>query len=129
MRAYLPSLCNLCCKLCVLFYNFLAVVCSASSANSVGKIVFAAFGAFCHAGKVKLPNVGTSFVASCLRYFFLRYCHVTLPPLDLSVKATESFFLKILFRYFNNVFRIASLGSTSCFSHEHSPSFRFLPHL
>ena len=79
--AYLPQIATYAAKLRVLFYNFLAVICSASFANSVGKIVFTALGAFCHAGKVKLPNVRTSFVTSCLRYFFLRYCHVTTPPL------------------------------------------------
>ena len=73
--------CNQCCKLRVLLYNFLAVIGSAIFANSVRKIVFAALGAFSHAGKVKLPNVGTSFVTSCLRYFSLRYCHVTTPPI------------------------------------------------
>ena len=45
MHAYLPQIATYAAKLRVLFYNFLAVICSASFANSVGKIVFTALGA------------------------------------------------------------------------------------
>ena len=94
----------------ILFDNFLAVVCSASSANSVREIVFAAFGALCHAGKVKLPNVGTSFVASCLRNFFLWYCHFTLPPLDFRCRAPTHVFSKNFIPLFQQCFQDRKSG-------------------
>ena len=48
------------------------------------------------------------------------------PPLAPSDKPERPSLYKL--RYFNNVFRTASLGSVSCFSHVHGPSLRFLPH-
>ncbi len=106
--------------LCVFFNDFLAVVMSASLANSVCKIILSAVRAFRHAGKLELPDVGTSFIASCFGYFSLRYCHFYLHLLKV---------LNNLFNiYFSKVLRTASLGSPCVFSHEQSPELRFFPH-
>ncbi len=55
--------------------NLLAGVGSTSLANSVSQRIFSALRALHHAGKVKLPDAGTSLVPSCFRRFMLRYCH------------------------------------------------------
>ena len=62
--------------------DFLTVISSASFANSVRQIVFSAFRALYHAGEIQLPYVGASPVTSCLRYFSLRYSHVTYTSRD-----------------------------------------------
>lgn len=115
--SYLPRLQSVVC-----FNNFLAVVCSACLAYSVCKIIFTAFGAFCHAGKIKFPDAGTSFVSSCLRDFFLRYCHVDDLLYYFSVICCLAYHLS------RSVLRIASLGSPSDFLQPQSPSFKFFPH-
>ena len=75
--------------LCVFLNDFLAVVMSASLANSVCKIIFSAVRALRHSGKLELPDIRASLIASCFRYFFLRYCHFYLHLL----KVLTSFFV------------------------------------
>jgi hypothetical protein len=73
-------------RLILVFYfdYLLAVIISASSANSVALMILTALGAFGQAGHFKLPDVGTSFVASCLADLSLRYCHLSAPPYKVS---------------------------------------------
>jgi hypothetical protein len=55
--------------------NFLAVVITASLANTVATNKFSALGALCDAGENQLPIVGASLVSASLGYFLLWYCH------------------------------------------------------
>ena len=57
------------------FQNLLTVIVAASFANTVRKNVFAAVGAFNHAGHIELPNAGTSQMLSLFRDLFLRCDH------------------------------------------------------
>ena len=65
---------------CVLLDDFLAVVASASLADTMCESVLTTLRALYHAGKIKLPDIGTSFISASFRYFSLRYCHLPTPP-------------------------------------------------
>ena len=57
--------------------DLLAIVGSASLANSVRENVLTALRALNHTRHIELPDVRTSLVTSRLRDFLLRYCHFT----------------------------------------------------
>lgn len=76
-------------NLCVLLYNFSAVVKATITAYSVRCFILTALWAVNKSRSTQLPYVGTSFVLSCTGQFTLWYSHGSAPPyntiLNLSV--------------------------------------------
>jgi hypothetical protein len=69
--------------------DFLTLVVAAMRANSVRSLQLATLGALGKSGHFQLPNVGASFILSCLGMFSLRYCHVRMPPLKFIIDRFE----------------------------------------